>query len=55
MNLSVEHPTGEFSVEMEIGSAGNIPVVQRASLLRTARMLMEGHTFIPRTVWSNNQ
>jgi 4-oxalomesaconate tautomerase len=53
MTISVEHPTGEFSIEMEVGSDGNMPVVQRASLLRTARMLMEGHTSIPKSVWSN--
>jgi 4-oxalomesaconate tautomerase len=53
MSVSVEHPTGEFSIEMELGTAGNVPTVQRASLLRTARMLMEGHASIPRAVWSN--
>jgi 4-oxalomesaconate tautomerase len=51
--ISVEHPTGEFSVEMEIEAEDNRPVVQRASLLRTARMLMEGYALVPRTVWSS--
>jgi 4-oxalomesaconate tautomerase len=43
--LSVEHPTGEFSVMIEVGGTEENPVVERAGLLRTARLLFEGHAF----------
>lgn len=43
--ISVEHPTGEFSVMIEVGGSSERPVVERAGLLRTARLLFEGHVF----------
>jgi 4-oxalomesaconate tautomerase len=43
--LSVEHPTGEFSVRLEVGGTAERPVVERAGLLRTARMLFDGTVF----------
>ena len=43
--LSVEHPTGEFSVMIEVGGTPENPVVERAGLLRTARLLFEGIAF----------
>jgi 4-oxalomesaconate tautomerase len=45
--LSVEHPTGEFSVRLEIGGTVQAPVVERAGLLRTARFIMDGTVFAP--------
>lgn len=43
--LSVEHPTGEFSVRLEIAGTAEKPVVTRAGLLRTARKLFDGTAF----------
>lgn len=43
--LSVEHPTGEFSVRLEVGGTTDKPVVERAGLLRTARKLFDGTVF----------
>ncbi|MCZ8374863.1 MAG: 4-oxalomesaconate tautomerase [Beijerinckiaceae bacterium] len=43
--LSVEHPTGEFSVRLEVDGTGAAPVVTRAGLLRTARKLFDGIAF----------
>jgi 4-oxalomesaconate tautomerase len=43
--LSIEHPTGEFSVMIEVGGSPDNPVVERASLLRTARLLFDGYAF----------
>jgi 4-oxalomesaconate tautomerase len=43
--LSVEHPTGEFSVVIEVGGTEASPVVEKAGLLRTARLLFEGCAF----------
>ena len=49
--VSVEHPTGEFSVELGLDPA-QPQNVTRAALLRTARLLMRGEVLIPHTVWA---
>lgn len=46
-SLSVEHPTGEFTVTLTVGGTAAQPVIERAGLLRTARILMEGRAFVP--------
>jgi len=43
--LSIEHPSGEFSVELEV-DATNPWVIQRAALLRTARLIMRGEVMV---------
>jgi 4-oxalomesaconate tautomerase len=45
-SLSVEHPTGEFTVRLTVGGTPEHPVVERAGLLRTARILMDGQAFV---------
>lgn len=52
-NVSVEHPTGEFSVALETDPA-NPQSVTRAALLRTARLLMRGEVMVPRSVWAGH-
>jgi len=50
-SVSVEHPTGEFSVELGIDP--NDPQnVLRAALLRTARLIMRGEVMVPAALWS---
>jgi 4-oxalomesaconate tautomerase len=50
--VSVEHPSGEFSVEFEVReSAGDEPEIVRASLIRTARALFRGEVLIPASIW----
>ena len=46
--LEVEHPTGFFSVEIELDAA--TAEVRRAALLRTARLLMRGEVLVPSEV-----
>ncbi len=53
--LSIEHPTGEFTVELETDEASNHQAVKRSALLRTARRLMDGHAYVPEAVWSGVQ
>jgi len=48
--VSVEHPTGEFSVALGLDPA-NPHNVTRAALLRTARLLMRGEVMVPVSVW----
>jgi 4-oxalomesaconate tautomerase len=50
--LSIEHPTGEFSVELGLDPADPSNVT-RAALLRTARLIMRGEVMVPRAIWSN--
>jgi 4-oxalomesaconate tautomerase len=44
--LSIEHPTGEFTVELRLKEG------QLAGLMRTARLLFEGVVCVPQAVWS---
>jgi Uncharacterized protein conserved in bacteria len=49
--ISVEHPTGEFSVELELDPAEPQKVI-RAGLLRTARLIMRGEVMVPAAIWA---
>lgn len=49
--FEVEHPTGYFSVEMEIARDDGALVVRRSALLRTARALMRGELYLPGDLW----
>jgi 4-oxalomesaconate tautomerase len=51
-SLDVEHPTGFFTVEMDIAIAGNEVSVKRSALLRTCRRLMRGEVYVPRSTWA---
>jgi len=53
--ISVEHPTGEFTVELETEESPSGIVIRRAALLRTARMLMRGEILIPAAIWSGHR
>jgi 4-oxalomesaconate tautomerase len=44
--ISVEHPSGEFTVVLTMNPQNSSEVV-RAALLRTARLLMRGEAFVP--------
>jgi 4-oxalomesaconate tautomerase len=44
--ISVEHPSGEFSVVLTMNAA-NPTEVMNAALLRTARLIMRGEVFVP--------
>ena len=53
-NVSVEHPTGEFSVALQTEPASHLPggqLVKQAALLRTARLLMRGEAMVPYSTW----
>ena len=49
--MSVEHPSGEFSVTLEVGGTRQQPTVLKAGLLRTARLIMRGEVLVPADVW----
>jgi 4-oxalomesaconate tautomerase len=49
--LDIEHPTGFFTVEMDVAGSGNELRVSRSALLRTARKLMRGEVYVPAAAW----
>ena len=49
--LEIEHPTGFFTVSMEVEGVGTALSIGRSALLRTARKLMCGEVFVPSEVW----
>ncbi|MDH5749212.1 MAG: 4-oxalomesaconate tautomerase [Rhodospirillales bacterium] len=49
--VTVEHPSGEFTIELEVDFSGKVPDVRRAALLRTARKLFAGEVYIPGEIW----
>lgn len=52
--ISIEHPSGEFTVELELDPDDAQKVV-RAALLRTARLIMRGEVMIPAAVWPGTE
>lgn len=51
LEVEVEHPTGFFTVQMDVDTSSGQPVVTRSALLRTARMLMSGSVYVPQSAW----
>jgi len=49
--LDIEHPTGFFTVDVEIGVQDGKVSVDRSALVRTARKLMRGDVFVPARAW----
>lgn len=49
--LEVEHPTGFFTVAMDVRVEGGQVRVERSALLRTARRLMRGEVYVPASIW----
>ena len=49
--LEIEHPTGFFTVEMDVVPEAGGLKVNRSALLRTARKLMAGEVYVPSAAW----
>jgi 4-oxalomesaconate tautomerase len=49
--VDIGHPSGYFTVEMEVESGSDSLRVRRSALLRTARKLMRGEVYVPERVW----
>lgn len=48
--ISVEHPSGEFTVELETDPAAPGSIL-RSALIRTARPIMRGEVLVPASAW----
>jgi 4-oxalomesaconate tautomerase len=46
-NLSIEHPTGEFTVRLDVACRNGDIIINQAGAIRTARLLSKGEVFIP--------
>jgi 4-oxalomesaconate tautomerase len=46
-SLSIEHPTGEFTVNLDYTLEVNKIIIHNSGVLRTARLLSKGEVFIP--------
>ena len=51
LDIEVEHPTGFFTVTIEVKASDGAFAVTRSALLRTARLLMRGEVLVPSSVW----
>ena len=49
--LSVEHPSGEFSINLHVDEQTDPPQVLKAGLLRTARLLSRGELYVPEHIF----
>ncbi len=49
--VSIEHPSGSINVRLTMDGAGAKKKVQRASIIRTARKIMDGRLFVPGSHW----
>jgi 4-oxalomesaconate tautomerase len=50
-DIEIEHPTGFFTVTLEVEVSDGSFAVRRSALLRTARLLMRGEVLVPSSVW----
>jgi 2-methylaconitate cis-trans-isomerase PrpF len=48
----VEHPSGSLEIELDVTGHDPDLTVKRAAILRTARRLFAGETFVPSAVWA---
>jgi 4-oxalomesaconate tautomerase len=53
--LEIEHPTGEFTVQLSKNTMDEPDASARAALLRTARLIMHGLVQIPVAVWDGRR
>ena len=49
--FSIEHPTGEFTVNLETKWHNNQLIIEKSGVMRTARLLSKGVVYIPQSVW----
>ena len=50
--LDIEHPSGFFTVSMDVTLEDGSIKVHRSALVRTARKLMQGQVYVPERAWS---
>lgn len=49
-DLSIEHPTGEFTVCLNISNKNGNVIINQAGVIRTARLLSKGEVYVPENI-----
>jgi 2-methylaconitate cis-trans-isomerase PrpF len=52
--LQIGHPAGIIPVEVEVGSDSSRITLKRAAIYRTARMIMEGHVYVRKSIFQGD-
>ena len=50
--IVIEHPSGTIAADFELAGGPDAVLIRRAALVRTARKLMAGNVFVPKSVWT---
>lgn len=50
--LSLEHPSGEFSVDLDLDVRGKAIKIRKSGAVRTARLISKGELYIPAGIWT---
>ncbi|MEZ4662643.1 MAG: 4-oxalomesaconate tautomerase [Caldilineaceae bacterium] len=45
--LSIEHPSGEFTIDLDVAVEGDTVICKKSGVLRTARLISRGEVYIP--------
>jgi len=49
--MDVEHPSGFFTINLEVHSENGTIMFDHAAVIRTARLLMRGEVYVPASIW----
>ncbi len=51
-NIIIEHPSGKLEISLVIHQEGSEIVIERAGVIRTARLLFSGHVYVSSHLWT---
>lgn len=54
-DISVEHPSGFFSVAVDVEHIDGKVHIKRSALMRTARKIFHGEVYLPKSIWPGAQ
>lgn len=49
--LSIEHPSGEFSLDLDVAIQGDTFEIRKSGTIRTARLISKGELYVPGEIW----
>jgi 4-oxalomesaconate tautomerase len=49
--LSIEHPSGEFLIDLDVAIHGDTFEIRKSGAIRTARLISKGELYIPGGIW----
>lgn len=50
LEISIEHPTGELTVSLQLNTDKAEPEILKSGIIRTARLISKGHVFLPEDI-----